>query len=732
MKIQAIEILLFSLFMSISSHAAWQPTTPRALKAEEIAVTAPGNCDKAGATYVLTKDISAPGSGLFLGKDVTLDLNGHTLTYAAGFEGFSNSGFEDGLNGWDISKAPGAQVQELPLMRPLVDKKVCLLPQGQELLSPYINLPVASRAYYAMAAVASHETSIGIYVEDENGKSIECAYQWGNNVRPTCPEKERAPKLGGGVVFALMFGQPAGRYRIRVKAIKGQCVVDEVDIRPALDTGIGIVEKTFPWAYYKSILDGDPTAFFDFTKPGAPGEPIDSIPHVSGTGVVKIRNGIIRLGSKAIRTWGVQSTATGVRLEIENVKFEASGINTNAVNAPSATLRNCRVETDTPWIIDRHRQEDYAVSLMGEGASEVSNCELIGGQGQLTVRGDNSRIFDNLLVNRQTVVNHYSLGVGGSGTQVFRNRILPEQGSGILIGRQRGVEIFDNEIRVAASPPVNEYHDTDYSVNAIRLADYNAAKGDPKGWCGNNRIHHNRIFVTGRKFPGAHPGYKPMTYGIFMSVGGEQNYIHDNEFIVNQLDAPNSEKHGAYAIYIGGSNQGGTYFNNRITSNVPPVWVSTMYGAAENATFYNNTFRKPAETPPYAPLILGHYKWPTKNVGFFSNEFEGLPFDVTINDYTSNYSSEYAVGWTLKIKTMPGAEAIVIDKNGQEVFRQKTDEKGIATARLPQYHAKGKGQIIENGKRRTIIEKTEAGPYTVQVGDKKKTVTLDSDAEVVL
>ena len=305
-----------------------------------------------------------------------------------------------------------------------------------------------------------------------------------------------------------------------------------------------------------------------------------------------------------------------------------------------------------------------------------------------------SRIFDNLLVNRQTVVNHYSLGVGGQGTQVFRNRILPEQGSGILIGRQQGVEIFENEIRVAASPPVNEYAQSDYSVNAIRLTDYNAEKGSPQGWCGNNHIHHNRISVTGRKFPDAHANYRPMTYAIFMSVGGEQNFIHDNEITVDQQDPPNDEHHGAYAFYVGGSNQGGVYYHNRITSNVPPVWIGNMYGPGQNVTLYGNTFRKPAGAADYVPVILGWYKFPTKNVQFFSNQFEGLEFGVTINDYTTNYASEYEVGWTLTIKTAPGADVVIADQRGREVFRQKADAQGRAVARLSQYALEPAGQVV--------------------------------------
>ena len=725
-------LLAAAVLLAGTAQAAWQPVTPREPKGDEIPVTAPGRCDKAGATYILTRDVTSPASGLFLGKDVTLDLNGHTLTYAAGYEGVANCGFEEGLQGWDVSKAPGAEAKELPMEHPLVGRKVCLLPQGQELASPYVHLPVANRAYYAMAAVASQETHVGIYVEDEQGRNVECAYRWGNNVRPCCPEPQRASKLGGGVVFALLFGQPAGKYRIRVKAVKGACVLDEVDLRPALDVGIGIVEKTLPWAYYKCILDGDGCAFFDYTKPDAPGEPADSVPRVSGQGTVRIRNGTIRLGSKAIRTWGLQSTAGGVRLELEDLKFTASGINTNAVSAPSAVMRNCRVETDTPWIIDRHRQEDYAVSLMGTGASEVAGCDLIGGQGQLAVRGDGSRISGNLLVNRQTVVNHYSLGVGGQGTQVSNNRILPEQGSGILIGRQQGVEIFENEIRVEASPPVNEYHDTDYSVNAIRLTDYNASKTDPKGYCGNNRIHHNRITISGRKFPGAQPGYKPMAYGVFMSVGGDQNFICDNEIAVDQKDAPNDESHGAYAFYVGGSDHGGVYSNNVITSNVPPVWISSMYGPASNVVLEGNTFRKPAGAAPYTPFILGWYKHPAKDVGFYSNRFEGLEFGVTISDYTSNYTSAYEFGWTLTVKTAPGAEVTILDREGREALKRKADDKGVLTARLPQYRAAGKGQVVADGKRTVKVERTDVSAYTVRANGKEKTVTLTADASVEL
>lgn len=716
-----------------AAHAAWQTTAPRELKPGEIAVEKPGVCDKEGATYVLTRDLVAPASGLFLAKNVTLDLNGHTLTYAAGYQGVANCSFEEDLKGWDVSMAPGAQVKDLSLLHPLVGKKVCLLPKGQELVSPYVNLPVAGRAYYAMAAVAWEGMDVGIFVEDEQGKSIECAFKFGNNTRPCCPEPNRTCKLGGGTVFALMFGQSAGKYRIRVKAVNKDCIIDEVDLRPALDVGVGIVEKTLPWAYYKCILDGDSCAFFDYTEPNTQDQPKAGIPVVHGEGTVTVRNGVIKLGSKAIRTWGLQSTASDVRVELDNVKFEAAGINTYAVDAPFGTLKNCRVELDTPWIIDRHRQQDYGVALMGANKpSDVSDSEFIGGQGQLTVRGDNSKIHDNLFVNKQHVVNHYSCSPGGNNTKVYKNKFQPEQGSGILIFKQQGVEVCENEFRIEASPPVNEYAQADYSVSAIRVTDYDAKKGDAKGWCGNNTIHHNKIQVIGHAFPQADAGYKPMVYGIFMSVGGEQNFVHDNAITVEQKDGVNDEKHGAYALYIGGSENGGTYTDNTIISNVTPVWIGTMYGPAANASFRGNTFRKAPGASDFVPIVLGWYKFPTHNVGFYGNKFEGMTFQAEVNDYTTNYVSEYEFGWLLTVKTAPNAEVIVLDKSGKEVIKQKADDKGVLVIPLAEYKAAGQGQFAENGKQKVKIARTDVSAYTIKANGKDKTVSMTADVSIEL
>ncbi|VAW23768.1 hypothetical protein MNBD_BACTEROID01-520 [hydrothermal vent metagenome] len=83
-----------------STLSLFQCKTPekRSLPEGSIPISGPGNYDKAGPAYMLTDDIVSGKSAVFLGKDITLDLNGYTITYAGGNYGhIPNSGFEEGV-----------------------------------------------------------------------------------------------------------------------------------------------------------------------------------------------------------------------------------------------------------------------------------------------------------------------------------------------------------------------------------------------------------------------------------------------------------------------------------------------------------------------------------------------------------------------------------------------------------------------------------------------------------
>jgi hypothetical protein len=106
-----IKFSVLFIFIPGFLFAQFSQTGHRSLKDSEIPIDKPGFYGTSGATYVLTQDIKSDRSGIFLGKDITLDLNGYTLSYAdGGYEHIPNSGFEKGTANWDLSKAPGAEV----------------------------------------------------------------------------------------------------------------------------------------------------------------------------------------------------------------------------------------------------------------------------------------------------------------------------------------------------------------------------------------------------------------------------------------------------------------------------------------------------------------------------------------------------------------------------------------------------------------------------------------------
>ena len=696
-----------------------------------IPVSGPGNFDKPGSTYMLTKDITSNRSALFLGKDITLDLNGYTISYAdAQYEHIPNFGFEEGLKGWDVSKAPGAKIENTAEVHQFIGDKLLRLQSGDVIASEYINLPVEGRSYYAMCGIPGHYTTylrgdmsknmrISVYVDDENGNEVRCVTQYGDTTMVSCPVVNRSPRLGGGFVIAHLNNLPAGKYRIRVKA-ENDCLIDHIDIRPGMDVGIGIVGKTHPMGHNDHLFKQDHAAFFDYTANAETGKALHGIPIVNGAGTVTIKNGVIKNGCQGILSWGIQSTANDVKIILDNVKFMSSGINTTAVDVPYATITNCRFEIRNPFIINRHGSEFYAVDLRGKQASEVSFSEFYGGQGCLAFKGKHSMIHHNLFVNRQTVTNHYSIMAMGDESMVFENRFEPEIGSGLEIYNHKNIEIFNNRFIIKADPPSCEYA-KHYSTNAIRLADYGAKPGSPKG-CYGNRIYNNEFYITGRKFKN-YPDYIPNATAVFYSTSAGDNYIFGNEIFIDQQD-PDTDAE-AFAFYIGNAN-GGKIYNNQITTNVPPIWVGSGYGSASNVLIAENRIiNSNIEESTFKPVRMGWIDWDectAREIEFRSNHLKGLEFGI---DATAQHHT-YTVSWNLTIKVInrsgkavQDSEVIILDRIGKEVLIRKTDNTGSVQIDLPEYKVDGD-------------KITYLSPYIIKIDKKKEEVFLNADKLITM
>jgi hypothetical protein len=697
----------------------------------EIPVSEPGFYDKEGTTYILAKDITSERSAIFLGKDITLDLNGYTITYADGnYEHIPNYGFEEGLARWDISDAPGAKIENTKDVHSFIGEKILRLKAGDMIASEYINLAIAGRSYIAMCGVTgnyyedmggdlSKDMRVSVYVDDEQGRELKCITKYGDSTRVSCPVINRSAQLGGGFVFAHLNNLPAGKYRIRIKA-ENDCLVDEIDIRPAMDVGIGIVEDTHPMGHYDHLYSRAHSAFFDYTEEVSTGKPFFYIPRIEGRGTITIKNGVIKNGTVGILSWGIQSTANNASIVLDNLSFISSGINTTAVDVPAATITNCRFDIQSPFIINRHGAEFYAVDLRGDQASEVSFSEFYGGQGCLVFKGKYSKIHHNYFVNRQTVTNHYAVMAMGDGSLVFENHFEPETGSGLEIFRHRDILIFNNKFIIKAAPPSCEYHEH-YSTNAIRIADYGAPLGSPEG-CYGNKMYNNKFYIYGKKYE-EYPDYIPMASAFFFSTSAGDNDVFNNDIYIHQ-ENPGTDAE-AFAFYIGNA-RGGKLYNNRITSNVTPIWVGCSYGRATDIKLCGNQITKAPDTnTDFIPIRMGSLEQPdylADNIKFCSNELKGLEFGII----STNQHHSYSVSWSLTIRVidktgqpLEDAEISILDINKKEVIHQKTSKEGVVKVELPEYAIDG-------------TAKNACSPYTIIVGKKKQLIELNKNSEITL
>lgn len=717
-----------------NGYGQYHETAHRSLSPGEIGITGPGSYAEPGRTYVLTRNITSAASTLFLGNDVVLDLNGYTLEYAdAAYLHIPNAGFESDLEGWDVTKAPGAAVKNTADVHVFLGNKLLSLKAGDVIRSSYVTLPVPGRSYFAMCGVTGHyyhdmkqypedEMKVSVYVEDEQGKEVRCMNEYGDGKRLGCPVEKKSPRLGGGFVYAHLTGLPAGKYRVVVKA-DTDCLVDEIDIRPAMDAGISIIGKTTPLAHYDHvIMESYPPvfpAFYDFTGDMASGTPFPNLPAAKGGGSITIKNGIIRCGTDGTLTWGIQSTAQDVKINLDNVRIITRGISAGAADMAWADIRNCRFDVDMPFLIQRHVSL-CSVDIRGEQPSEVARSEFYGGQGCLSIKGKYSKVHDNRFVNAQTVTNHYSIMGTGDSSQIYNNRFEPLQGSGIYVSRY--TEVRDNLFTIETSPPTCEYGREEYSTAAVRLGDYHAEPGSPRASVGS-RIHHNTIRIIAKSYP-APDAYLPMAWGVFYSASGGQNYIYDNDITVIKTDSSANVLTAALYICGGPKYFGGEFYNNRITTNVPAAWIASFYGGASTSDLHNNTITalEGGKFPTFTIGSDGCDDCVARDVKLRSNKVVGQSFSIQ----ATRQNHTYAVYWTLTVKVednqgspIAGTLVSVSDKTGKEVASQTTDAQGMVAMELPQYSHQGTTEEF-------------ATPYAVQALNRTELVDLNENKTITV
>jgi len=692
-------------------NGAAKPITSRAPEAggKKVPVDKPGFYAQEGATYVLTKDISSPMTPFFLGKDVVLDLNGHTVTFAdGGYKHIPNYSFDDGLAHWDVSKAPSAKVENTRATNPLAGDFACRLKAGEEIVSEYVELPVRSRAYYGTVAAPSDNVRLDVIIEDEQGKPIDFQFPLGKARPQACPLLDKSPQPSGGMLFALLWKQPAGRYRVRIRA-KSDALIDCVDLVPAADVGIGICRYVQPWVDYVNYRGYDPLAFPDYhdTK---------ELPLINGPGTVTIKNGTIRNGFDGMRTACIQSNAADLKLVLENMRLVNSGINTAALVASGcAELRDCRFEVESPFSINR-TEPPSNVGLEGRMPSRADGCVFLGGQTCLSGFGEGSEIANCLFRNKQVIANQCAVMGGdgsGSGSEIRNCHFAPINGSGLFI-KGRNYNVHGNVFEIQGPEPYWGRTDGKASADAagIRLDDRNGERG----WCTNNRIYLNIFSVRGRAPGPAYPNAISNAVGIQMFAGGGAGLIYKNEFDVRPI--ADEDKSETWAFYISGGQKSWKIYRNSIAADTTPVWIGTRDGSARNGQFFGNSFSRIHGPTGYPWFRLGYGEDVQANdIRFSANEFLNSKFTRSV----ANDKCDYAIGHTLTVRGPAETAVVVTDATGREAGKGRFDGTGKWSVVLGEFRYSEKQ-----------TEKTDIAAYTISANGKSKKIELRTDTEVRL
>jgi hypothetical protein len=200
--------------------------------------------------------------------------------------------------------------------------------------------------------------------------------------------------------------------------------------------------------------------------------------------------------------------------------------------------------------------------------------------------------------------------------------------------------------------------------------------------------------------------------------------VFRNNVIRAVCQNPKSTVRGAIVICGDGSGTEAPslFEGNTVISNFCHVLLGEPYGVGSNARFVGNRFVKVGRRRDYRTINIGYWNKTTAGHRFIDSTFEGgAGYDKV--KFEAEGKREFSVGWTLTVKTEPGAKVTIADAAGKEVFSGQAGGDGAVSAAVLQYSHTPDG-------------KTMLTPHTVTAAAAGKTasrkVTVDATKTVEL
>lgn len=603
---QIIQTFLFIIVVVLSGVI----TVPSFAHAGTTNIAACGNLNVANETYVLQNDVSSVGSCFTItASDITLDLNGHTVTYDNNTPiQVLNGSFENGTgaaaDNWDFAGAPniarvaGTYVQPVTVYDgdyaakisvPATDQQINSL--GQITLQPNTTYNISAMLYnnYYVIGSGYQSDSITLFVGLDDGTTEKTASHTGINWRGFQYTSKTFTTGATVETYDLIAGISGAS-----SVVEGNVFIDDIKIQKT--KVFGVVVGPAAWAASK---------YPDIAAYG------------NASGAI-IRNG------KIVQGQGLSDYAdsifveenSGSNFEFDHLEITTKGANAQAIetyNMLNGKIHDCTLHAEVATITSRDGYDGAIIKVEygGDGGQIYNNIFDKGIQTAIYAHtksdaANQMQIYGNNITLQTKYTNDFAIVAGGS--EIFSNTINCGSGNnscrGIGIGGS-GTEVFNNIVGVQQLARNQEYNGCE-SSGAYGMQMESNTHGI--------RVYGNTVTANAGVCEAYAFRANPYAEG---GVESYDNLVHDNVFVAltagsaraanikySQLDSDdvsltnNTFKTNHRWIYLdgGGPVIDPTFVGNRwetmdtLSDPFYPFEAYNNAGTYFSGTFYDNTY----------------------------------------------------------------------------------------------------------------------------------------------
>jgi len=688
---------------------------------------APYVLSQAGATYQLETDVTTSGTAfVILNQNITLDLNGHTVTYGNSTPvTVTNGGFESGsgtnLPGWNLSGAPAAAIASNT--NHLFGNQVFRLSNfstTQTIVSSPIAINTPNHTYTATitpAGVNSNSSVTLSVIDTVSGKTLGSA---------ASVNVQRG--FSAVVTFTPTTTDPVKLQVVATPTTKPDTLdLDQATLTPSHDYG---VVASRAWS-------GDMA--YGYQNLGAAVQAIWDSHRMSVTNVT-IENGSIVQGQGAGPSSSPIYGESVYGFALDKLHTSDSGVNTTSIDLHNmmgggASITNSTIQ-QTGTNVTNRMQGPATISLSLTSASPILiQGNTLTGCLQTGIGIDTSNgpiIINNNQISQNTVVpNAAGIGlVSVSNFRITNNTITPTAGEGIAIdgyraqGSNLGV-IQNNTVTTKEVP--NREMGLKTQARALRLRNDVDAEGP-----------HTNIDISGNTFTtNIGPGMSSVGYTVWITYknnkGAMNNAnvnLHDNTItLINDSSDPS---YSGSALLVDGMDPGinMTIKNNILQSNDTSLSIGGYNDSNVNdLTFLSNTLSKSSSgaTKAYRGISAGFDVTRISNVKLIDTRLANGATSTIV--WSGTATKDIGVGWLLNVTVQnadgsaaAGAAVQIFDNSNGLVYEGVADAGGLLAGIMVLGTT-----YQQTGTNSTSIRTSNLGPFSVTAtnGTKKGSASVN-------